>query len=590
MCHPSDHYQDPLPWEDLVDGNFPLRLSGVLPDSDSWHLVLAEYFCHTLLHLVNCSHLLTALSFRSFSKPLRLYGISANKSTESWQHVHWLPPTWCEPFVSCCITVLYHYIWMAQLSMYFDRIPSTGCGWSLLPIGAPWWSWAFLQSSPQAGQDLKRWNKVTFMDTDILTIPYNSWHIITLIWRSIQNLNFFREDVWGLLFISHGRHGDAAAGRLQAAGSGPICEGPKFCRTRVETKRVVPWFRPLLPGGSHAFPGSAEALWYGLWVQELGELYTVTIWIKEFESSSMDIFSLISHWRRWNLPNILSLFHDHVFFFVSVHWSIESIFLDCQLRSSPWAKPWLTCWAACMAQSRNGDTKRWCRGVDVASVTAEDLGVGNAILIILQLFCAGVIVAWQWWHDVSCLDMFGYVWVIFQISSCAVQRSWSWMNCFRKAMAWDQVGLLNFACSLCSWSSLLVMLDTARFPAASRHFTLHCDQHLPLWRQNWKRMTENSAESWKLQIFSWQSGNWEVKRCKNFRRDDLLEGVQPNHYEHRMGALNLKCQSSGASSPRLQHVLPVFLLCKAKALSLRAPWSPFSTCWYPGWSRSITRV
>lgn len=35
----------------------------------------------------------------------------------------------------------------------------------------------------------------------------------------------------------------------------------------------------------------------------------------------------------------------------------------------------------------------WCRGV--VSVAAEDLGVGNAILIILQLFCAGVIVAWQ---------------------------------------------------------------------------------------------------------------------------------------------------------------------------------------------------
>lgn len=145
------------------------------------------------------------------------------------------------------------------------------------------------------------------------------------------------------------------------------------------------------------------------------------------------------------------------------------------------------------------------------------------------------------------------------------------MNCFRKAMAWDQVGLLNFACSFCSWSSLLVVLDTARYPAASRHFTLHCDQHLPLWRQIWKRMTEISAESWKLQVFSWQFGNLEVKKCKNIRRDDLLEGVQPNHYEHRMGALNLKSQSTGASSPRLHHVLPVFLLCKAKALSLRAP-------------------
>lgn len=351
---------------------------------------------------------------------------------------------------------------MAQLSMYFDRIPSTGCGWSLLPIGAPWWSWAFLQSSPQAGQDLKRWNKVTYMDTDILTIPYNSWHIITRIWRSIQNLNFFREDVWGLLFISHGRHGDAAAGRLQAAGSGPICEGPKFCRTRVETKRMVlvPWFRPLLPGGSHAFPGSAEALWYGLWVQELGELYTITIWIKEFESSSMDIFSLISHWQRWNLPNILSLFHDHVFFFVSVHWSIESIFLDCQFEVITLGEAMayvLSGMYGPVKERRHEAVVSWsCRFCHCRGLGSWKCDPHHPSTVLCWSHCGLAVMTW-------CV-MFGYVWVIFQISSCAVQRSWSWMNCFRKGMAWDQVGLLNFAYSLCSWSSLLVLLDTARFP------------------------------------------------------------------------------------------------------------------------------
>ena len=211
------------------------------------------------------------------------------------------------------------------------------------------------------------------------------------------------------------------------------------------------------------------------------ELYRAKLWIKEVESSAVPwtFFSLISHWQRWrSSKHLVSLFHDHrVFCFVSrplVHWI--HLNLDCDLRSSP-----------CTAQSRNGETKPrcWCRcRVDVAShVFAEDLGVGNAILIILQLFCAGVIVTWQWWHDVSCLprDMpwNSWCWVtIFQISSCAhVQRSWSWMNCFKKDMAWDQVGLLNFACYLCSsWSSLLVMLDTARFPAARRHFTLHCEQ------------------------------------------------------------------------------------------------------------------
>lgn len=110
--------KDPLPWEDLVDGNFPLRFSGVLPDTDSrlqhaatthkhtlithsssclvtaffpW-LTLYQFFC---VQKLQCRWRRNSCTDKRFPRYLhhwscwscpRLYGISANKSTEPWLH------------------------------------------------------------------------------------------------------------------------------------------------------------------------------------------------------------------------------------------------------------------------------------------------------------------------------------------------------------------------------------------------------------------------------------------------------------------------------------------------------------------------
>lgn len=280
-----------------------------------------------------------------------------------------------------------------------------------------------------------------------------------------------------------------------------------------------------------------------------------------------------------------------MFFSVSVHWSLESIFLDCHLRSSPWAKPWLTCWAACMAQSRNGDTKPWCRGVVVSLLSLQrtwELEMRSSS----SFNCSVLESLWLGSDDMMChvwicLDMFGSFSKSQAVLSKGLDLGWTaserlWLGIRLGCSA----SLVLFAhgrvYSLC-WTQQ----DFLLLPGISLFIATNICHFGNRIGRGWQKILLSHGNS---KILSWQFGNWEVKRCKNFRRDDLLEGVQPNHYEHRMGTLNLKCQSTGASSPRLHHVLPVFLLCKAKALSLRAPWSPFSTCWYPGWSGSITRV
>lgn len=396
--------------------------------------------------------------------------------------------------------------------MYFDRIPSIGCGWSLLPIGAPWWSWAFLQSSPQAGQDFKRWNKGTYTDTDILTILYNSWHIMTLIWRSIQNLNFVEKmfEVY-FLFPMEGMVMQLLAGSKLLE----VDQSVKDLSFAERESRRNTWcsaFDHFCQEDRMLFQGAQKLFGMASGFKNWENSTLLPFELKNLKAVPWTFFKDISLTKMESSKHLVIVSRSRVFlcFCPLVPW-IHLSGLPFEVITLGEAMAYvLSGMYGPVKERRHEAVVSWCRGV--VSVAAEDLGVGNAILIILQLFCAGVIVAWQWWHDVSCLDMFGYVWIIFQISSCAVQRSWSWMNCFRKAMAWDQVGLLSFACSLCSWSSLLVMLDTARFPAASRHFTLHCDQHLPLWQQNWKRMTENSSESWKLQNFVLTI--WELRSKK----------------------------------------------------------------------------
>ena len=219
----------------------------------------------------------------------------------------------------------------------------------------------------------------------------------------------------------------------------------------------------------------------------------------------MGIFSLISHWQRWrSSKHLVSLFHDHgVFCFVSrplVHW--PSIFLDCDLRSSPWAKPWLSRAERYVRPSQG--TERRSRGVDVDVVLmwflmflqrTWELEMRSSssfnCSVLESLWLGSDDMMWhvchETWRDMACHS---WCWVtIFQISSCAhVQRSWSWMNCFKKDMAWDHVGLLSFACYLCSWwSSLLVMLDTA----------IHSNQSIPI-NGSWKQARKQNIISYAI--------------------------------------------------------------------------------------------
>ena len=179
MCHPSDHYhyQDPLPWEDLVDGNFPSSsfwCAARFRFLASGSIKLSSFFFSS--HLVtscNCSHLVTASSFRSFSKPLRLYGISANKSTESWLHVHWVHSNlvW-----TGCI-MLYHYITISGRH-------SSACiltGSLLLDAGDPCFQSGHLDGAGHFSNRHLRLDKTSRDGTKEHTRTQISWQFYTIL-------------------------------------------------------------------------------------------------------------------------------------------------------------------------------------------------------------------------------------------------------------------------------------------------------------------------------------------------------------------------------------------------------------------------